>query len=80
MKRLFPEKYNDISRKLEGLKAGADYTITDRTKEYIIGVWVLICGTQKLDMVGNRILAYTSKYQKDLDKFIHNFGRKEETI
>lgn len=33
LKRILPEVYEDICRKLEGLKQGAEYTITDKTSE-----------------------------------------------
>lgn len=33
LKRILPEVYKDICRKLEGLKAGAEYKITDKTNE-----------------------------------------------
>lgn len=33
LRRVLPEVYQSICNKLEGLKAGADYTITDNTNE-----------------------------------------------
>jgi hypothetical protein len=79
LKNLYPEQYENIKRKLEGLENGADYVITYHTPEnYIINdnnpfskmmysVASGICGNQSLDYTNERYIKDTKKFKEVKD-------------
>ena len=75
LKRLFPEKYEEICTKLQALKDVAEYHVVDLTKEYIAAGGVLVCGAQGLHGNKFNIHSKTKRYQDGLDKFINNFDQ-----
>ena len=67
LKRLFPDKYVDICRKLEALKTGVNYIIKDVTKECITAGGILLGSS--IPLTNNLRLGQTKKYQDGIKKF-----------
>lgn len=72
--RLFPDKYKDICRKLEGLKNGAEYTVKDVAKDAVMDAGARICGAQQTGGINNRMVRSFKKdnyeYKTDFPEFI----------
>ena len=72
--RLFPDKYKDICRKLEGLKNGAEYTVKDVAKDVVMDAGARICGAQQTGGINNRMVRSFKKddyeYKTDFPEFI----------
>jgi hypothetical protein len=67
LKRLFPDDYKRIYSKLEGLKNGANFTITDVTKECVCAAGILVgCG---VPLSNGTLLGSTKKYQNGIKNF-----------
>lgn len=70
--RLFPSKYKDICRKLEGLKNGAKYTVKNVTKDVIMDVGARICRVQQTYGINNRMVR---SFKKDNYEYKNRFSR-----
>ena len=78
--KMFPEKYREICLKLEALKAGIPYTITDVTKESIQDMGAKICGVQQTYDKRNRLVRdfrnCNYEYKTDIPKFVDRITRQ----
>ena len=72
--RLFPDKYEDICRKLEALKNGMEFSVKYMTKEVVMDMGAKLCGVQQAYGAKNKMVReYKNddyRYETDIPYFV----------